>query len=187
MCLYFIIRLCCFSRCDIFSDFSGVLVMYLLNSVSSVHYFWVCADLCWNYFLLFCLLTVFSLIFFFKSYVHSMILECTSSADAKPSLAHANSTYRGHLCWAWDGYKNPDSKWYRPLFLRLTLQAGQLSGAGQALISSSGLSVVRNPASGVTLRLYLGHMWSQLLLFIPSSTCHCAGSVLPHQLLLFSA
>lgn len=70
--------------------------------------------------------------------------------------------------WTWDGYnKNPDGKWCGALFLRLPLQAGQLSGACPALISSSGLSVVRNPASGVTSRLCLGHMWSQLLLFIP--------------------
>lgn len=94
-CVY-IFRLCCFSRCDILSDFSEVLVMYLLNSVSSVHYFLSLCHFVEITFYFFVHLQF--LVSFLKSYVHSMILECNSSADTKPSWVHANSTYRDHLC-----------------------------------------------------------------------------------------
>lgn len=46
--------------------------------------------------------------------------------------------------------------------------------------------LVRNSTSQISLRLYPGHMWSWLLLFIPQS-CHCTGLALPQLMLLSSA
>lgn len=46
--------------------------------------------------------------------------------------------------------------------------------------------LVRNPASQISLRLYPGHTWRRLLLFVPEP-CHCAGLAFPQLMLLSSA
>lgn len=153
-CLYFIIRFCCFSRCAILSDLSGILVMYLLNSVSSVHYF---LSLCHSLLKLVskCFLSadIFLLsLFFFKSLMITVwYWHAHPQLIPQPSLVHAGSTYRGYFCWLSVGWMCPSKQ---VSYLGIDLQLW-------------GISLITNPISGVPLRLRPGHMWSQLLLLVP--------------------